>query len=192
MERCARALARSVNYVGAATVEYLFNIETKEFYFLELNPRLQVPHLPRQRCRTRARPARRPHAPRAAAPSARARASGGRPGAQVEHPVTEWISGVNIPSCQLMVGMGVPLSRIPDIRRLYGQDPKGTSQIDFDKDPQIPPSGAHVGPRPLRPPPPAGGRLAHHGMAAYAPVEGCVLRAPRDQARLRMPWITLP
>ena len=56
--------------------------------------------------------------------------------------MTEWISGVNIPSCQLMVGMGVPLSRIPDIRRLYGQDPKGTSQINFDSDPQIPPSGA--------------------------------------------------
>ena len=61
---------------------------------------------------------------------------------QVEHPVTEWISGVNIPSCQLMIGMGVPLNRIPDIRRLYGQDPKGTSQIEFDSDPQIPPSGA--------------------------------------------------
>ena len=61
---------------------------------------------------------------------------------QVEHPVTEWISGVNIPSCQLMIGMGVPLNRIPDIRRLYGQDPKGTSQIEYDSDPQIPPSGA--------------------------------------------------
>ena len=42
MERCARALARSVNYVGAATVEYLYNIETGDFYFLELNPRLQA------------------------------------------------------------------------------------------------------------------------------------------------------
>lgn len=66
---------------------------------------------------------------------------------QVEHPVTEWISGVNIPSCQLMIGMGVPLNRIPDIRRLYGQDPKGTSQIDYDKDPQIPPSGARLSSR---------------------------------------------
>ena len=56
--------------------------------------------------------------------------------------MTEWISGVNIPSCQLMIGMGVPLYRIPDIRRLFGKDPKGTSPIDFDAEPQVPPSGA--------------------------------------------------
>lgn len=42
MERCARELARSVGYVGAATVEYLYLIEEKKYCFLELNPRLQV------------------------------------------------------------------------------------------------------------------------------------------------------
>jgi hypothetical protein len=42
MERCARALARSVGYVGAATVEYLYLIEEQKYCFLELNPRLQV------------------------------------------------------------------------------------------------------------------------------------------------------
>jgi acetyl-CoA carboxylase/biotin carboxylase 1 len=42
MERCARALARSVGYVGAATVEYLYLIEEGKYCFLELNPRLQV------------------------------------------------------------------------------------------------------------------------------------------------------
>jgi acetyl-CoA carboxylase/biotin carboxylase 1 len=42
MERCARALARSVGYVGAATVEYLFLIDQGKYCFLELNPRLQV------------------------------------------------------------------------------------------------------------------------------------------------------
>jgi len=102
MERCARALARAVGYVGAATVEYLYTLDTGEFFFLELNPRLQV-----------------------------------------EHPVTEWISGVNIPSAQLLVGMGVPLHRIPDIRRLYGKDPKASDAIDFEADAQTPPSG-HV------------------------------------------------
>lgn len=48
---------------------------------------------------------------------------------QVEHPVTEWISGVNIPSCQLMIGMGVGLHRMADIRRLFGKDADGTDPI---------------------------------------------------------------
>lgn len=42
MERCARALAKSVGYVGAATVEYLYTLDDGKYYFLELNPRLQV------------------------------------------------------------------------------------------------------------------------------------------------------
>ena len=102
MERCARALARSVGYVGAATVEYLYALESKEYCFLELNPRLQV-----------------------------------------EHPVTEWISGVNIPAAQLMVASGIPLHRIPDIRRMYGLDPAGDSPINFEEDGRMSPSG-HV------------------------------------------------
>ncbi|PRW58200.1 acetyl- carboxylase 1-like isoform A [Chlorella sorokiniana] len=102
MERCARALARSVGYVGAATVEFLYIMETREYCFLELNPRLQV-----------------------------------------EHPVTEWISNVNIPAAQLMIGTGVPLHHIPDLRRLYGQDPSGSEPIDFEAGARVAPAG-HV------------------------------------------------
>ena len=65
------------------------------------------------------------------------------PRLQVEHPVTEWISGVNLPSCQLMVGMGIPLDRIPDIRRLFGRDPGGADPIDFTTARPVPPAG-HV------------------------------------------------
>ncbi len=43
--------------------------------------------------------------------------------------MTEWISGVNIPSCQLMIGMGIRLERMADIRRLFGQDPEGCNAI---------------------------------------------------------------
>eukprot|EP00931_Biecheleriopsis_adriatica_P068099 TRINITY_DN4212_c0_g1_i3.p1 TRINITY_DN4212_c0_g1~~TRINITY_DN4212_c0_g1_i3.p1 ORF type:complete len:2077 (+),score=502.62 TRINITY_DN4212_c0_g1_i3:244-6231(+) len=101
-ERAAQRLAMSVGYRGAGTVEYLYKPETKGFYFLELNPRLQV-----------------------------------------EHPVTEGITGVNVPALQLQIGMGIPLNRVPDIRRFYGLNPDETSKIDFIKDKYVYPTN-HV------------------------------------------------
>ncbi|GMH14091.1 hypothetical protein Nepgr_015932 [Nepenthes gracilis] len=44
LEQAARRLAKCVSYVGAATVEYLYSMDSGEYYFLELNPRLQVEH----------------------------------------------------------------------------------------------------------------------------------------------------
>lgn len=81
LELAAVALAKEVGYVGAGTVEYLYkgNKTEGEFYFLELNPRLQV-----------------------------------------EHPVTEWITGVNLPALQLHIGMGIPLRSISSIRKFLG------------------------------------------------------------------------
>ncbi|KAJ5502949.1 ATP-grasp fold subdomain 1 [Penicillium fimorum] len=44
MERAAVSLGRLVGYVSAGTVEYLYSHSDDKFYFLELNPRLQVEH----------------------------------------------------------------------------------------------------------------------------------------------------
>jgi len=90
MERAAQRLTALVGYRGAGTVEYLYSAAKDKFYFLELNPRLQV-----------------------------------------EHPVTEGITGVNLPATQLQIAMGIPLQNIPDIRRFYGLDPQDILPIDF-------------------------------------------------------------
>src|SRR6201996_7070790 len=44
MEKAAVSLGRLVGYVSAGTVEYLYSHSEDKFYFLELNPRLQVEH----------------------------------------------------------------------------------------------------------------------------------------------------
>ena len=93
MELSAQRLTQSIGYIGAGTVEYLYNKATNKYFFLELNPRLQV-----------------------------------------EHPVTEGLTGINLPSVQLQVAMGIPLDQMDQVREFYGLDPKGTSKIDFLKD----------------------------------------------------------
>ncbi|KAK3798057.1 hypothetical protein RRG08_034617 [Elysia crispata] len=60
------------------------------------------------------------------------------PRLQVEHPCTEMVADVILPAAQLQVAMGLPLYRIKDIRLLYGEDPWGSTKIDFE-DPNIKP-----------------------------------------------------
>eukprot|EP00978_Attheya_sp_CCMP212_P005428 scaffold12189_cov51-Attheya_sp.AAC.2 len=106
MEKAAVSLAKAVSYANAGTVEYLYSEPDAKFYFLELNPRLQV-----------------------------------------EHPVTEMITKVNLPAAQLQVAMGIPLTNIPEIRELYGRnrfedDPSAPeSNIDFDVAERVPSNG---------------------------------------------------
>eukprot|EP00439_Symbiodinium_sp_Y106_P073460 s129_g13.t2 len=94
MERAAQRLTQNIGYIGAGTVEYLYNSKENKFYFLELNPRLQV-----------------------------------------EHPVTEELTRVNLPATQMLVCSGVPLEKVPQIRRFYGKsDTDKTSPISFLED----------------------------------------------------------
>lgn len=44
MGEAAVKAAKSINYIGAGTIEFIFDNQTKEFFFMEMNTRLQVEH----------------------------------------------------------------------------------------------------------------------------------------------------
>lgn len=79
LEQAAVALAKSLHYKGAGTVEFLVDAKTGDFYFLEMNARIQV-----------------------------------------EHPVTEAITGVDLVEQQLLVAGGARLSMDQDAIRPRG------------------------------------------------------------------------
>lgn len=69
MGEAAVRAAQMINYVGAGTIEFIFDNSTKEFYFMEMNTRLQV-----------------------------------------EHPITELTTGIDLVREQISVAAGKPLS----------------------------------------------------------------------------------
>ena len=98
MGECAVNVARSCNYTGAGTVEFIMD-ENLDFYFLEMNTRLQV-----------------------------------------EHPVTEMITGVDLVKEQIRIASGERLSfKQDDLQiighaievRVYAEDPKNNFLPDI-------------------------------------------------------------
>ena len=78
MGQCAIEVARACDYVGAGTVEFLVDA-SREFFFLEMNTRLQV-----------------------------------------EHPVTEMITGVDLVREQIRIAEGHPISFAQDDLTIQG------------------------------------------------------------------------
>lgn len=69
MGEAAVSAAAAVNYVGAGTIEFIFDRKTNDFYFMEMNTRIQV-----------------------------------------EHPVTEMVTGVDLIKEQIKIANNEPLS----------------------------------------------------------------------------------
>jgi acetyl-CoA carboxylase biotin carboxylase subunit len=83
--------AKAINYVGAGTVEFLYDPKTSKYYFIEMNGRIQV-----------------------------------------EHPVSEMITGIDLVKWQFLIAMGekLPYETPPSLKgfalemRINAEDPK--------------------------------------------------------------------
>ena len=85
--RHTRALADEVGYVGAGTVEFIYDLDANAVYFMEMNTRLQV-----------------------------------------EHPVTEWVSGIDIVSQQFRIAGGQSIADLEPVQTGYAIEARVTAE----------------------------------------------------------------
>ena len=149
MGQAAIDAAKSIDYVGAGTVEFLLAADG-EFYFLEMNTRLQV-----------------------------------------EHPVTELVTGVDLVAWQLLVAQGEPIPLPQDDIIQFGHAIEVRLCAEDPAEGYMPQTGAV-----LNWTPPAGeGIRVDHGLASGGEISPfydsmvakiIAVGADRDQARTRL------
>ncbi|MDX1515520.1 MAG: biotin carboxylase N-terminal domain-containing protein [Woeseiaceae bacterium] len=83
----ARQLAEAIDYLGAGTVEFIYDLANDALYFMEMNTRLQV-----------------------------------------EHPVTEWTTGISIVDEQFRIAEGESIENIEVERRGYAIEARITAE----------------------------------------------------------------
>ena len=122
---CAVDAAKAVGYYNAGTVEFIFDLASKEYFFMEMNTRLQVINLLIFNLDIRINE-------------------------QVEHPISEMITGEDFVEWQLRVAQGERLPKTQDqlkIRghsieaRIYSEDPynnflPGNGKLEFFREPK--------------------------------------------------------
>jgi len=81
------AIADEVGYVGAGTVEFIYDLDSNAIYFMEMNTRLQV-----------------------------------------EHPVTEWVSGIDIVTQQFRIASGESIADLTPTNDGYSIEARVTAE----------------------------------------------------------------